>query len=301
MTSFLIQIATFDPVPEEWIKSVFTLPDHDPYDEQFESCSYGGIHSFENLGMTCVLLHAYFLMSFFLLLFIILRKDFRINTTVTKLQTYLFFAWPVRCFYEGFLEITIAVSIHYTNMIWTDVTLGILYCNVATFALTLVLLYLMIQIVVYYFKIKDLDEDKFRDRYGALYDGLKISHLCKEPHDEGILYYLQWQEEIMEGTEIRKEVANVARNVKLRKTALVFPTFFMLRRFVFVWVAMNLKEWPLLQILVSMLTSIGATYYLTHFSPFESSLETRIEVMNETTSLLLLDSMIGFTDLLGDP
>ena len=69
----------------------------------------------------------------------------------------------------------------------------------------------------------------------------------------------------------------------------------------FVWVAMNLKEWPLLQILVSMLTSIGATYYLTYFSPFESSLETRIEVMNETTSLLLLDSMIGFTDLLGDP
>ena len=199
MTSFLIKIATFDPIQEEWIKSVFTFPDQDPYDEQFESCNYGGIHSFENLGMTCVLLHAYLLMSFFLLLFTIIRKNYRMYTTVTKLHTYLFYAWPLRCFYEGFLEITVSVSIHYSNMIWKDATIGMLYCNVATFALTLILSYLMIQIVVYYFKIKDLDEDKFRDRYGVLYDGLYINHLRKELHDQGISYYLQWQEEITDG------------------------------------------------------------------------------------------------------
>ena len=189
MTSFLIKIATFSPyIQKGWIKYVFTFPDQDPYDEQFESCNYRGIHSFENLGMILVLLHVYLLVSLFLLLFKILLKDYRMHTTVTKLHSYLFFAWPLRCFYEGFLEITIAVSIHSTNIIFENATLGMKYCNVATFAMTFILIYLVIHIIVYRCKIKDLDEDKFRNRYGALYFGLKISHLRKKP--EGILYYL---------------------------------------------------------------------------------------------------------------
>ena len=64
---------------------------------------------------------------------------------------------------------------------------------------------------------------------------------------------------------------------------------------------MNLEAWPILQILSCMVTSSGSTYYLNNFSPFESVLETRIEIMNEYTSLILLYSMLGFTDLLSDP
>ena len=68
-------------------------------------------------------------------------------------------------------------------MTWTEATLGMLYCNMATFALTVVLFYLMVHLVFYRLKIKDLDDDKFRNKYGTLYDGLYINHnrIKKQP------------------------------------------------------------------------------------------------------------------------
>ena len=54
---FMIEVATFDPLPEEAIWAVFTLPDSDPYSDSFNSCGYSFIHLVENFGTGTVLIH----------------------------------------------------------------------------------------------------------------------------------------------------------------------------------------------------------------------------------------------------
>ena len=58
---FLIDIATFDMLPEEVIDFFFDFPDKDPYNEAFEATRYESMYAVENLGICFMLINFYLL------------------------------------------------------------------------------------------------------------------------------------------------------------------------------------------------------------------------------------------------
>ena len=52
---FIINIATFDLVPPDFILKIFTFPESEPYSDGFDTVGYSSQYPVENLG-TCWLL-----------------------------------------------------------------------------------------------------------------------------------------------------------------------------------------------------------------------------------------------------
>ena len=74
---YLIEVATFDPLPVDYIWAVFDLPAKDAYSTSFENSGYEFIHSMENLGTMFVLIQIYIIISF--LCFLLLCCDCRVT------------------------------------------------------------------------------------------------------------------------------------------------------------------------------------------------------------------------------
>ena len=59
--TLLIDIATFDMLPEEVTDFFFDFPDKDPYNEAFEATRYESMYAVENLGICFMLINVYLL------------------------------------------------------------------------------------------------------------------------------------------------------------------------------------------------------------------------------------------------
>ena len=55
---FMIEIATFDPLPIDAIWAVFTFPARDSFSESFASAGYSHLYSIENFGTAALVIHA---------------------------------------------------------------------------------------------------------------------------------------------------------------------------------------------------------------------------------------------------
>ena len=75
--SYLVEVATFDPLPVEWIWAVFDLPAKESYNAAFDSAGYGFIHSMENLGTAFVLIQIFIICTF--LCFLLLWCDLKVT------------------------------------------------------------------------------------------------------------------------------------------------------------------------------------------------------------------------------
>ena len=115
----------------------------------------------------------------------------------------------------------VAICIGFLTMEWNaGSNFSVKYCNCFTFLLGIALIGLPIYIIVYYFKkVGELDDEEFQERYGTLYDGMKIERTEKEKDDE-TLYK--------------------------RKVSVMFPFLCVLRRLIFIAIAIGLAQWPLL-------------------------------------------------------
>ena len=115
--------------------------------------------------------------------------------------------------------------------------------------------------VFYFCKIDDVEEEIFREKYGTLYDGLQ----------------LDMQE-------------------NKRKSALIYPFLFMLRRLLFTASVIFMADFTWSQIALQFSSSFFLVIYFGHVWPFESHSITRIEIFNEIASILLCYMMLCFTD-----
>ena len=109
-----------------------------------------------------------------------------------------------------------------------------------------------------------MDDEEFKSKYGALYDGLCLD---------------------MEEGEDNK-----------RKSGLLFPFFFVLRRILFVVSAIWLDHFVWAQMAIQFECSTAMVIYLLSYWPFEEDLFTKLEVLNEITTVFLLYCMLCFTD-----
>ena len=85
----------------------------------------------------------------------------------------------------------------------------------------------------------------------------------------------------------------------LRKPIIVlYPAYFVLRRILFVLVSLYLWKRPLTQISIRMLNAGIGFVLLSVVRPYPSPKTTFMELMNEATTILLLDCLIVFTEIL---
>ena len=108
-----------------------------------------------------------------------------------------------------------------------------------------------------------MDDENFSEKFGALYSGLNLD----EKQDK-------------------------------RKSGLFFPFFFVVRRLLFFVAAIFLQHFLWGQLAIQFLCSTTMIIYLLTWWPFETRLFTKIEVLNEVTSLLLIYHLFMFTDWL---
>ena len=59
---FLIEVATFDPLPVEAIWAILEFPSREPYNDSFDSAGYNYSYAIENLGTAFVIIHVILLL-----------------------------------------------------------------------------------------------------------------------------------------------------------------------------------------------------------------------------------------------
>ena len=72
----------------------------------------------------------------------------------------------------------------------------------------------------------------------------------------------------------------------------------MVRRLLFFVAAIFFQDFLWVQVAIQFVCSTTMIIYLLYWWPFQTPFDTKIEVMNELTSLLLLDHLFMFTDWL---
>ena len=82
-----------------------------------------------------------------------------------------------------------------------------------------------------------------------------------------------------------------------RRSILFFPVFFLVRRGLFIFLALSLSDdRSSLFLFILMAMTIIEAIYLVIYKPFETQLLQNLELFNEITSMILLYTALGFTD-----
>ena len=109
-----------------------------------------------------------------------------------------------------------------------------------------------------------MDEEQFTKKYGTLYEGLQLD---------------------MEENK--------------RKSALLFPSLFIVRRLAFTAVVVWLDWFVWAQIAMQFASCVIMLIYFGHVWPFETHVITKLEMFNEVTTICLGYMMLCFTDWVG--
>ena len=230
--NYLIEVATFDPIPIEVIWSVFTFPEKHPFDAAFEASGYSYIYALENFGTGTVLIHVFVFAMLISGLLWKIDTGNRVYTCLFKLAQTLYFGPLLMIFYEGYLEMSISTFISWYNLEWSpELGKSVLYCNIFTYTMILVLITFPFFILIFYSRRADsLHEERFTRRYGAIYEGLKVE-------------------------DKKDKLTN-------RTVTMLFPFFFVLRRLIFCAAALYLGRYPALQLLILYFVTTGMVIFL---------------------------------------
>ena len=104
--------------------------------------------------------------------------------------------------------------------------------------------------------------------------------------EKGRLEFLEKFGDPLDGLDLKREIV------------LWYPTYFLLVRIVFVVSTLLLWASPLAVMSIRMGTSLFSFCSVSVIRPYDDRLSVRLELMNETTILLLCDMIILFTNLL---
>ena len=128
--------------------------------------------------------------------------------------------------------------------------------NISMFIMGISLLIFPVFVLVFYCKkFAKWSDESFQDKYGAIFEGLRTD----------------------------------------RRSSLAYPIIFVLRRFIFVFLAIVTKQYFFIQLFVMILISVGQVAYLTVCKPFEEPLLLKLEIFNEVTTVVLIDLLTCFT------
>jgi hypothetical protein len=87
------------------------------------------------------------------------------------------------------------------------------------------------------------------------------------------------------------------KDMKVDHKALYFHVQFILRRLFIVIIAFRLQAQPMLQLILTMILSLGTIVYIAIIKPFDSPSQSEIELFNEFLNLMVMDvyaTIIGY-------
>lgn len=113
-------------------------------------------------------------------------------------------------------------------------------------------------IVFYSRNFSRLSDEDFEGKFGSVYEGLKTSE----------------------------------------RYVIAYTPVFLARRALFTLTSLFLYKHVMIQMGCAMVIALASGCYILHFKPFEDPLINRLEAMNETTTLLLIDLICLFTPLI---
>ena len=153
------------------------------------------------------------------------------------------------------------------TMQWDMNNYAVFYNNLFTIGLLVCILIMPFYTSVFYgWNINKMDLPEFNRIFGTLYEGLNL--------------------DMEDSTK--------------RLTGLFFPFFFVVRRLLFIVAAIFLENFLWGQLAIQFFCSVTMIIYLCTFWPFVEPIFTKIEIMNEVTSIFLLYHMFTFTDWVPD-
>ena len=265
LLDFMVNVATFDFMPVEAIWFFFDFPESGSFSLSFASSGYEYINLIENMGTCFFMVQIYLTQCCFLLILLLLMKCFKIYKVTNlyeKMKKQLFWSTALRFIFESYLELVICVTIGLLNLSWDKENFSVQYCTIFTaiFAAAVLILPIFAS-VFYYCKVDSVEEEIFREKYGTLYEGLQL--------------------DMQEGK---------------RKSALIYPFLFILRRLLFMASVIFMADFTWSQIAIQFSSCFTLVIYFGYVWPFESHSLTKIEIFNELASILLCYMMLCFTD-----
>jgi len=172
----LIEVANFDPLPEEIVWAVFPLPSIEPFSNAFAAAGYDKIFILETFGSGLVVMHVAVL---FAVVMIALRctkwKRLTEKPRFKKYWNSMSIGHIVRFLFEGFLELTLAVVIQLYHVDVEEPSYSVYYSFLWTGLMILGLVLVALYVPYVNFKnYKTLESPVFKRRYGDMVVGLKI-------------------------------------------------------------------------------------------------------------------------------
>jgi hypothetical protein len=152
----------------------------------------------------------------------------------TKHHKALFWGTLIRLMLEGYLELSLSVFVSLKNMSWEYEGYSVLYNNVFSIIVTVMLVSMPMMIYGFYMcNVDEMEEEEFKVRYGNIYDGLVLD-----------------------------------KNPFKRRRALFYPFWFVTRRLIMALMVIFLEKYFWYQIFVAMLCGLINICYLCKYKPF---------------------------------
>ena len=172
--SGLIIIANFEPLPDEYTDFFTTYPERGPFNERFDMANYGSVIPFANSSTDFFFFKLF--LGMFVLAILISEKCVASIPFCGRIKSYiekrLYWTIPIRYFYEGYLELSIVFLISLMKTSWTDNNFDLTFSNLISAVFMLVLLaYPIFVHCKYQRNYHRLDEEKFKGKYGDLFEG----------------------------------------------------------------------------------------------------------------------------------
>ena len=172
----LIKVAKFDLIPTEWIDEIlWYFPEGEAFSQNFDAAGFESQLFLENVGPT---LYLTMLNVVFGVLHILLLPFRRLGgfaeKLVKKLELYLYFNGSFRFYMEIFLDVCLIASLNLHTVDWDSPFSSVMVSNYLSIVFLVLICIWPIDItIVTYLHPKIWLHEKFEERCGTIFDGLK--------------------------------------------------------------------------------------------------------------------------------
>ena len=176
--SKLIDVATFEILPEEYVDLYTDYPEAQAFNDKMEQTKYESIFPLQNMATDFLFFKIFIAMNLiYLLSCILFNRIKRVQKMKNSLEESLFWTIPLRYLIEGYLELLICATIGFLSMQWDFITPSIMVSNILSITLALILIvFPIILICIYPCNYSKLENEKYKQKYGEMYADLRLKN-----------------------------------------------------------------------------------------------------------------------------
>ncbi|CDW86251.1 UNKNOWN [Stylonychia lemnae] len=116
------------------------------------------------------------------------------------------------------------------------------------------------------------------------------------------IFIYQKHESIQNDDEFENKWGSIYESLRKEQISTLFwNVIFLFKRLIFAIIAVFMREYPALQILILIMMNLGSMLYIFHTKPFDDAKTNNLEVFNEACVLGISYQILFFTDYLRDP